>query len=69
MYCLKCRKNAESKYSKFVKTKKGRIILLSKCAMFNSKKLKSINEQKARGFCNLKGWKVSILSDLLLTNT
>ena len=27
-YCLKCRKNTESKYPKFVKTKNGRIMLL-----------------------------------------
>ena len=32
-YCLNCRKNTESKNSKAVKTKNGRIILLSKCAV------------------------------------
>ena len=35
-YCLKCRKNTESKNPKFVKTKNGRIMLLSKCLVCNS---------------------------------
>ena len=30
-YCLKCRKNTESKNPKVVRTKNGRIMLLSKC--------------------------------------
>ena len=37
-YCLKCRKNAKSKNSEVVRTKNGRIMLLSKCAVCNSKK-------------------------------
>ena len=48
-YCLKCRKNTESKNPKVVKTKKGRIMLLSKCAMCYTKKLKFIKEQEASG--------------------
>ena len=32
-YCLKCRKNTESKNPKIAMTKKGRIMLLSKCAV------------------------------------
>ena len=38
--CLKCRKNTESKNPEVVKTKNERIILLSKCAVCNRKKLK-----------------------------
>ena len=34
-YCLKCRKNAQSKNAEFVKTKNGRM-LLSKCSVYNS---------------------------------
>ena len=30
-YCLKCRKNTESKNPKVVRNKKGRIMLLSNC--------------------------------------
>ena len=32
-YCLKCRKNAESKNPKVVRTKNERIMPLSKCAV------------------------------------
>ena len=46
-YCLKCRKNTESKNPKVVKTKNGRIMLLSKCVVCNSKKSKFIKEQEA----------------------
>ena len=49
LYCLKCRKNTESKNAKVVKTKTGRIMLLSKRAMCHSKKSKFIKNQKATG--------------------
>ena len=44
-YCLKCRKNAESKNPEVVRTKNGRIMLLSKCVVCNSKKSKFLKEQ------------------------
>ena len=47
LYCLKCRKDTESKNSKILRTENGRIILLSKCTMCNSKKSKFIKEQEA----------------------
>ena len=37
-YCLKCRKNTENKDVKMIKTKNGRVILSSKCAVCGSKK-------------------------------
>ena len=43
-YCLKCRKNIESKNSKVVRTKNGRIMILSKCLVCNSKKFKHLKE-------------------------
>ena len=46
-YCLKCRKNTESKNSKFVRTKSRRIMLLSKCEVWANKKLKFVKEQEA----------------------
>ena len=49
LYCFKCRKNAESKKSKVVKTKNGRMMLFSNCAVCDSKKSKFIKEQEARG--------------------
>ena len=67
---MKCRKYTDSKNPKVVRTKNGKVMLLWKCAVCNSEKLKFINEQKARGlFSNLTGIKVSILGDLLLINT
>ena len=41
-YCLKCRKNRESKNPKVVKTKNGSIMVLSKCAVCESKTSKYI---------------------------
>ena len=38
-YCLKCRKNTESKSPKVVETKSVRIMLLSKCTVCDSKKI------------------------------
>ena len=43
-YCLKGKKNRESKNPKVVKTKNGRIKLLSKCAVCESKKSKLIKK-------------------------
>ena len=43
---MKCRKNTESKNPKVAKTKNGRIMLLSKCAVCDSKKSKFIKQQE-----------------------
>ena len=48
-YCLKCRKNTESKNPKVVKTKNGRIMITSNCAVCGSKNLRFIKEQEASG--------------------
>ena len=45
-YCWKCKKNTESKSPTFVKTKKRRILLLSKCEVCDSKKAKLIKEKE-----------------------
>ena len=45
LYCLKCSKNTESKNPKVARPKNGRIMLLSKCAVFDSKKSKFIKQQ------------------------
>ena len=54
-YCLKCKKNTESKNTKAVRIKNGRIMLLSKCAVCDSKKLKFIKEQEANGLLSSLG--------------
>ena len=46
-YCLKCRKNTESKNLKVVRTKNGKMMLLSKCEASGIKKSKFIKEQDA----------------------
>ena len=69
-YCLKCRKNTESKNPKVVRTKNGIIMPLSRCAVCNSKKSKFFKEQEARGLSsNLLGVKVPIISDIPIVNT
>ena len=59
-YCLKSRKNTESKNPKVVKTKNGRIMLLSKCTVRNSKKWKFIKEQESRGLLSSLGMKTPL---------
>ena len=46
-YCLKCRKNPESKNPKVVKMQNGRVMLSSNCAVCGSKKLRFIKNQEA----------------------
>ena len=45
-YCLKCRKNKQSKNSEVVKTKNRRIMLLSKCSVCDSEKSKNFKKNK-----------------------
>ena len=69
-YCLKCRKNTESKNPKAVRTKNGKILLLSNCTVCNSKKLKFLKDQEAWGLLrNLTEVKIPILGDLFIINT
>ena len=43
-YCLKCRKNTESKNPKVAKAKNRKIILLSNCVVCDSKKSKFLKQ-------------------------
>ena len=66
-YCLN---NTESKNPSIVRTENGRLMLLSECAVCNSKKLKFIKEQEARGLLSSLGIKtplsqISLLGPLL----
>ena len=68
---LKCRKNTESKNVKVARTKSGRIMLLSKCAVCDSKKSKFIKQQDPSGLLSSIGIKVllriiSLLGPLLI---
>ena len=51
-YCLKCRKNTESKNSKVVRAKEVRKIFLSKWSVCDNKKSEVIKEQKGSGLVN-----------------
>ena len=60
LYYLKCRKNTESKNPKFVSTRNGRIMLLSNCVIWNSKKSRFSKEQEASGLFSSFGVKTSL---------
>ena len=65
-YCLKCRQNTESKNPKVAKTKNGRIMLLSKCTVCDSKKSKFIKEQEDSGLLSSLGIKTPLSKVLLV---
>ena len=60
LYGLKCWKNTESKNPKVARTKNGRIMLLSKCAVCDSKKSKFIKQQEASGLLSSLGIKTPL---------
>ena len=63
-YCLKCRKNTEIENLEnpnVARTKNERILLLSKCTVCNSKKLKFIKEQEASGLLSSLGIKTPLV--------
>ena len=69
-YCLKCRKDTENINPRVSKASNGRTMVLSKCAICNSKKSRFIN-QEAKGLLSNLGIKaplskVPILGDILL---
>ena len=56
-HCLKCRNNTESKNPRVTKISKGKIMLLSECAVYNGKKSKFIKEQEATWLLSQLGLK------------
>ena len=60
-YCLKYRKNTESKNPKVAKTKNGRIMLLSQYVVCDSKKSKFIKEQEASRLLSSLGIKTPLI--------
>ena len=69
-HCLKCRKNTKNINPRVSKTSNGRTMLLSKCAICNSKKSRFIKNQEAKGLLSNLGIKtplskVPILGDIL----
>ena len=69
-YRLKCRENTENINPKVSKTNNGRTMVLSKCAICESKKSRFIKNQEANGLLSNLGIKtplskVPILGDIL----
>ena len=69
-YCLKCRKNTKNINPRVSKTSNGRTMVLSKCAICGSKKLRFIKNQEAKELLSNLGiktllTKVPILGDIL----
>ena len=69
-YCLKCRKDTENINPRVSKTSNGKTMLLSNCAICDSKKSRFIKNQEAKGLLSNLGIrtplsKVSILGGIL----
>ena len=69
-YCLKCKKDTENINPKLSKTSNSRTMVLSKCAICDSKKSRFIKSQEANELLSNLGIKtplrkVSILGDTL----
>ena len=69
-YCLKCRKDNENINSKVSKTSNSRIMILSKCVIYRSKKSRFIKSQEAKGLLSNLGIrtplsKIPILGNIL----
>ena len=59
-YCLKCKKNTESINPIVIKTKNGRTILLSKCAVCGSKKSRFMKKQETKRILCSLGFKTPL---------
>ena len=74
-YCLRCKKKKKKKNTENIDSKvsgnsNGRVMILSKCAVCNSKKSRFIKYQEAKGLLSKLGIKtplskIPILGDIL----
>ena len=67
--CLVCKKNTENNDAKVMKTKNGRLILSSKCAICGNRKSRFIKEQEASAILSSEGIrtplsKIAVLCDI-----
>ena len=70
LYCLKCKKDTENINPQVSSTSNGKLMILPKCAICNSKKSRFIKNQKAKGSLSKLGIKtlfnnLPILGDIL----
>ena len=68
--CLKCKKYTKNINPQVSSTSNGKMMILSKCAICNSKKSKFIKKQEAKGLLSKLGIKtplskVPLLGDIL----
>ena len=71
-YCLKCKKHTENIDPQVSSTSNGKLMILSKCTICNSKKSTFVNRQEAKGLLSNLGIKtslskVSVLGDILVS--
>ena len=64
--CLKCKKNTKNTDAKMIKTKNGRFMLSSNCAVYGSKKSKLLKEQEAEELLSNLGIKTPLSKNPLL---
>ena len=69
-YCLKCKKHTKNIDPQVSSTSNGKFMILSKCAICNSKKSKFIKKQEANGLLSKLGIKtalskIPVLGDIL----
>ena len=69
-YCLKCKKYTKKINPQVSNTSNGTLMILSKCAICNSKKSRFIKKQEAKGLLSNLGIrtplnKVPVLGDIL----
>ena len=69
-YCLKCKKHKKNINPQVSSTNNGKVMILSKCAIFGSKKSRFIKNQEAKGLISKLGIKtlfskLPILGDIL----
>ena len=64
-YCLKCKNYTKNMNPQVSSTINGKLMILSKCAICDSKKSKFIKKQEAKGTLSKLGIKIPLLGDVL----
>ena len=59
-YCLVCKENTKNMDAKMIKTKNGRLMLLSKCAVCGNKKSRFMKEQESKELLSSLGIKIPL---------
>ena len=54
-FCLKCKKDTENIDPKLIRTKNNRLVMQSKCYVYEIKKSRFVKEQEAKGLLSNLG--------------